>query len=128
MLERLGADGLPELRWELQPLEMASAIRRARFGPFEIDRDHQIVRTVATAYREVYGAEPETGAPDVYKFYGTDAAHLWHTGGIPGVVCGPGGKQTTSPNEAMEIDELVRAAQIYALAILDVCSDAQSPS
>ncbi|MCA1647805.1 MAG: M20/M25/M40 family metallo-hydrolase [Chloroflexi bacterium] len=122
MLERLRADALPDLRWELEPLEMTDTIRRASFGPFEIDPDHWTVRTVARAYREVYGAEPEIGAPDVYKFYGTDAAHLWHTGGIPGVVCGPGGKQTTAPDEAMEIDELMRAAQIYALTIVDVCS------
>ena len=61
------------------------------------------------------------GAVPPYKFYGTDAAHLWHRGGIPGVVCGPGGKQTTSANEGLEIDEMVKAAQIYALAIADIC-------
>ncbi len=115
MLERLRTHRLPALRWELE------LMHGARFGPFEIDRNEAIVRTVARAYYDVYGAEPEIGAPEVYKFYGTDAAHLWHTGGIPGVVCGPGGKHTTAPDEAMEIDELVRAAKIYALAILDVC-------
>lgn len=121
-LETLRGSELPELEWELEPLEMGDgAVRKARFSYFEMPRDHSVVQTVAQAYREVYGSEPEVGAPDKYKFYGTDGAHLWHKGHIPGVICGPGGKHTTSPNEAIEIDELHKSAQIYALAIVDVC-------
>jgi hypothetical protein len=71
--------------------------------------------------RQIAARATHSHPPDVYRFYGTDAAHLWHTGGIPGVVSGPGGKHTTAPDEAMEIDELLKAARIYALAILDVC-------
>ena len=121
LLESLRQEPLPDLRWELDPLDRVSSTRKARFSAFEIPTDHPVVRTVADAYRAVYGAEPRIGPVAPYKFYGTDAAHLWHRGGIPGVVCGPGGKHTTSANEAMEIDELVKAAQIYALTIAEIC-------
>jgi acetylornithine deacetylase len=122
MLEQLKQTELPELRWELDPLDEVSTIRKGRFSYFEIPEDHEVVQTVARAYGTVYGEQPRIGPVPPYKFYGTDAAHLWHRGGIPGVVCGPGGKQTTSANEAMEIDELVKAAQIYALVIAELCS------
>lgn len=121
MLERLRDRELPDLRWELDALDKVSTIRKGRFGSFEIEAEHPVVQTAIEAYRTAYGAEPRIGGVAPYKFYGTDAAHLWHTGGIPGVVCGPGGKQTTGANEAMEIDELVKAAQIYALAIAEIC-------
>ncbi|MBA2449087.1 MAG: M20/M25/M40 family metallo-hydrolase [Chloroflexi bacterium] len=121
MLERLEQTELPDLQWELAPLDLDDAIRKAHFGPFEISPEEPIVQTVIRAHRDVYGAEPQVGALPRYKFYGTDAAHLRHRAGIPGVVCGPGGKHTTAPDEAMEIEELARAARIYALTILEVC-------
>ncbi|MDE3075872.1 MAG: M20/M25/M40 family metallo-hydrolase [Chloroflexota bacterium] len=119
-VERLLAElraGDPQLHTEV---ELIGPPQRHHFPPFEVSRDAEIVGIVADAARMVTGAEPEIGSVAPYKFYGTDAAHLSRAG-IQGVVCGPGGKKTTSPDEAVEVDELVNAARIYALTIAAIC-------
>ena len=54
-------------------------------------------------------------------FYGTDAAHLRHRAGMPGIVCGPGGRYNTMPDERVDIPDYLDAIRIYLLTILDVC-------
>jgi acetylornithine deacetylase len=115
MLDRL-READPDLRAEIEPW----GGKRARMSFFEVSRDELIVRIVADAHRRVTGREPRIGPIEPYKFYGTDAAHLSRAG-IPGIVYGPGGKHTTSPNECMEVADLLTAARVYALTILEVC-------
>jgi acetylornithine deacetylase len=116
MLDRLQRDDA-DLRADIEPW----GVERRRMPFFIVEPDQPIVRIVAEAHRRVTGQEPRVGPVEPYKFYGTDAAHLSRAG-ISGVVYGPGGKHTTSPNECMEVDDLVTAARVYALAIVDVCS------
>ena len=54
-------------------------------------------------------------------FFGTDAAHLRHRAGMPGVVCGPGGRYNTMPDERADIPDFIDAIRIYLLTILDIC-------
>ena len=113
-------DGLhrtdPDLRAEIEPY----GGKRRRMPAFEVARDEPIVRIVAEAHRRVTGREPSIGPIEPYKFYGTDAAHLAEAG-LPGVVYGPGGKYSTAPDERIEIEDLLTAARVYALTILEVC-------
>jgi acetylornithine deacetylase len=92
--------------------------------PFEVDRNARIVRTVNAAYATVRGAAQPTGAIRPPCFYGTDAAHLLHRAGMEGVVCGPGGRYNTMPDERVDIPDFLDMIRVYILAILDICEPA----
>ena len=83
--------------------------------------DSSIVRAVAEAYRKVRGAEQPLGPIKPYCFYGTDAAHLLHRAGMQGVVCGPGGRYNTMPDERVDVADYLDMIRIYLLAILTIC-------
>ena len=57
-------------------------------------------------------------------FYGTDAAHLKHRASMQGVVCGPGGRYNTMPDERVDVADYLDAIRIYMLSIVDVCGGA----
>lgn len=42
--------------------------------------------------------------------------------GIPAIKIGPRGRRISARNEEIEIDAMVKAAQLYALIALDICS------
>ena len=90
--------------------------------PFEVPDDAPIVRAVGRAYAEVRGGAPQpTGPVRPYCFYGTDAAHLLHRAGMTGIVCGPGGRYNTMPDERVDLPDYLDMIRIYLLAMLDVC-------
>ena len=65
---------------------------------------------------------PQTlGAVRPYCFYGTDASHLLHRAGMQGIVCGPGGKYNTMPDERVERRDFIDMIRIYLLAIEKIC-------
>ena len=89
--------------------------------PFEVDREAAIVKAVSGAYEAVRGEAQHLGPVKPYCFYGTDAAHLLHRAGMPGIVCGPGGRYNTMPDERVDIPDYIDMIRIYLLTILDVC-------
>ena len=97
------------------------ADRRPSMLPFEVVADAPIVQAVGRAYARVRGAPQPMGPVRPYCFYGTDAAHLLHRAGMPGIVCGPGGRYNTMPDERVDIPDYLDMIRIYLLAILDVC-------
>ena len=40
---------------------------------------------------------------------------------MEGIVCGPGGRYNTMPDERVEIRDFLDMVRIYMLAILDIC-------
>jgi len=98
--------------------------QRPAMLPFEVTRDAAIVKIVSRAYQEVRGAPQPLGAVRPYCFYGTDAAHLLHRAHMEGVVCGPGGRYNTMPDERVDIPDFLDMIRIYLLAMLDVCGAA----
>lgn len=89
--------------------------------PFEVAKDATIVTTLNDAYRVVRGSDQPTGALRPPAFYGTDAAHFYQRLGMEGVVCGPGGKFNTMPDERVDIADYLDMVRIYLLCILDIC-------
>jgi acetylornithine deacetylase len=89
--------------------------------PFEVPREARIVDVVRRAYRAVRGTEPPLGPVPPYCFYGTDAAHLLHRAHMEGIVCGPGGRYNTMPDERVDVADYLDAIEIYGLAIEEVC-------
>lgn len=98
---------------------------RPSMPPFEVAKDARIVRTVNAAYQAVRGEAQPTGAFAPPGFYGTDASHLLHRAGMEGIVCGPGGRFNTMPDERVEIVDYLDAIRVYMLAILDICEVAE---
>jgi acetylornithine deacetylase len=99
-------------------------VGRPSMPTFEVSRDSPVVRAVNAAYRTVRGSEQPTGAITPPGFYGTDAAHLCRSAGMEGVVCGPGGRYNTMPDERVDIADYLDAIRIYLLAILEICKEA----
>ena len=97
------------------------ADERPSMLPFEVDRDAPIVGAVSGAYAQVRGEAQRLGPVSPCCFFGTDAAHLQHRAGMPGIVCGPGGRYNTMPDERVDIPDYLDAIRIYMLAVLDVC-------
>ncbi|NQW10336.1 MAG: M20/M25/M40 family metallo-hydrolase [Alphaproteobacteria bacterium] len=92
--------------------------------PFEVSREARIVKVVNAAYERVRGEAQPTGAMPPPCFYGTDAAHFYHRLGMEGIVCGPGGRYNTMPDERVDIPDYLDMIKIYMLAILDICEPA----
>ncbi|MFS2012740.1 M20 family metallopeptidase [Azospirillum sp. CT11-132] len=123
---------LADLRRELDALEArfpglkASVFSEDRGGTptmptFEVAKDSRIVQAVNRAYHAVRGTDQPTGAITPPGFYGTDAGHLQHAGGMEGVVCGPGGRYNTMPDERVDIDDYLDMIRVYMLTILEIC-------
>jgi len=92
--------------------------------PFEVAEDAAIVQAVARGYRTVRGAQLRLGPIKPYCFYGTDAAHLLHRAGMQGIVCGPGGRYNTMPDERVDVSDYLDMIRIYLLAMLEICGRA----
>jgi acetylornithine deacetylase len=120
---------LDELEREHPGLAASVAVidagRRPTMLPFEVPRTSRIVDVVSRAYRAVRGAEQPLGAIPPYCFYGTDAAHLLHRARMEGVVCGPGGRYNTMPDERVDVPDYLDMIKIYMLAMLEI---AEAPS
>ncbi len=108
----------PGLRTTLTPEHQ---LGRPMMPPFEVARDSGIVQAINRAYRRVRGSEQPTGAITPPGFYGTDAAHLYQSAGMQGVVCGPGGRYNTMPDERVDIIDYLDMVRIYLLTILEIC-------
>lgn len=88
---------------------------------FEVDPDAPIVQAVNNAYRAIRGRPQPTGAITPPGFFGTDAGHLYKELGMEGVVCGPGGRYNTMPDERVEVTEYLDMVRIYLMAMAEIC-------
>jgi acetylornithine deacetylase len=88
---------------------------------FEVARDARIVRTLNAAYQSVRGEPQPTGAIAPPCYYGTDAGHFYRELGMEGIVCGPGGRYNTMPDERVDIVDYLDMIRIYMLVMLDIC-------
>ncbi len=88
---------------------------------FRVPVGSPIVTAVNAAYQAVRGTAQPTGTITPPGFYGTDAGHLYVEGGMEGVVCGPGGRYNTMPDERVDRDDYLDMIRIYLLTICDIC-------
>ncbi|RWX81201.1 M20/M25/M40 family metallo-hydrolase [Neorhizobium lilium] len=109
---------IPGLKATLVP-EMIEG--RPLMPPFEVSPQSRIVKAINGAYETVRGEKQPTGGITPTRFYGTDAGHLYHELGMEGVVCGPGGRYNTMPDERVDIIDYLDMIRVYMLTILDIC-------
>jgi len=88
---------------------------------FESAADSLAVKAVSEAYGAVVGQKPEVGPIQPYMFMTSDSGHMQSAGMADGVLLGPGNFTSSVPNEHVEVDKLVTAAKIYAVAALRIC-------
>ena len=88
---------------------------------FQVAKDARIVKTINAAYQAVRGTPQPTGAITPFGYYGTDAGHFYAALGMEGIVCGPGGRYNTMPDERVDIVDYLDMIRIYMLCILDIC-------
>lgn len=93
--------------------------------PFEVSHDSLIVKAVNEAYQQVRGEPQPTGIITPPAYFGTDAAHFYQRLGMQGVVCGPGGKFNTMPDERVHKTDYLDMVRVYILAILSICEVAE---
>jgi acetylornithine deacetylase len=126
------AGAVVDMRAELDALERRHPGLRASIATenasghqpmpaFVVDPASRIVTAVNRAYRTVRGEAQPTGAITPPGFYGTDAGHMLRIGGMEGVVCGPGGRYNTMPDERVDIADYLDMIRVYLLVILDIC-------
>jgi acetylornithine deacetylase/succinyl-diaminopimelate desuccinylase-like protein len=86
----------------------------------EIDEGHALVAAIDAGHEAVFGARPER---DVTRWF-SDASALTRYG-VPTVNYGTStGLLDTDKGENLEVDGLVKTAQVYALAAAEVCGAA----
>ena len=93
--------------------------------PFEGRRDSDVARVVADAHRRLSGEEPQDAAE--LLFAASDASWL-AAAGIEGVVYGPAGRYLSRPDERCRASDVVRAAEVYAMTLVDLGDAADEPS
>ncbi len=129
------AGAFADMRRELDALERRFPGLKAILTPehqlgrpampsFEVAKTSPIVLALNRAYRAVRGADQPTGAITPPGFYGTDAAHLYRKAGMEGVVCGPGGRYNTMPDERVDIADYLDMIRIYMRTMLEICGRA----
>lgn len=79
-------------------LKIEINMRPNYWDPYLISEDEPVVQATIDSVKEVTGKKPERGG----KGASTDASHLFHLGGIPTVLFGPG-----NPHLSHKVDEHV---------------------
>jgi acetylornithine deacetylase/succinyl-diaminopimelate desuccinylase-like protein len=79
-----------------------------------------LVSSAEEAYQHLFGEKIKHEAPDRASIW-TDT-NVYNELGIPAIKIGPRGRRIGPRNEEIEIDTMVKAAQLYALIALDICT------
>ena len=84
----------------------------------EIPRDHAIVETVCSSYREITGQDPQING----RQGAADTRFLNKYASTPTVIFGPGSTAVMHANdEYVSIDDYITSIKIMALSICDWC-------
>jgi acetylornithine deacetylase/succinyl-diaminopimelate desuccinylase-like protein len=78
-----------------------------------------LVKSAEEVYEHLFGEKIKPEAPDRASIW-TDT-NIYNELGIPAIKIGPRGRRIGPRNEEIDIDVMVKAAQIYALMALDIC-------
>jgi acetylornithine deacetylase len=83
-----------------------------------------LVKSAEEAYQHLFGDKIKHEAPDRASIW-TDT-NVYNELGIPAIKIGPRGRRIGPRNEEIEINVMLKAAQLYALIALDICSRERS--
>jgi len=101
-------------------LGAAMARPRENAGYF-VSKDAPIVKAVNDAYFTTRGVPQPSGVEMTpARYYGTDAPPL-QAAGMQGLVCGPGGKYNTMPDERVDIVDYIDMIKVHMLTMINIC-------
>jgi acetylornithine deacetylase/succinyl-diaminopimelate desuccinylase-like protein len=83
-----------------------------------------LVQSAEEVYQHLFGEKIQPEPPDRASIW-TDT-NIYNELGIPAIKIGPRGRRISARNEEIEIDVMLKAAQIYALMALDICNRPRS--
>jgi len=90
----------------------------AQWVPNSLDAKHGFAEVVSSAYKDVYKSSVIIEASP----WGTDGGLLSKVGGIPVLVIGPGETRMAHyPDEYIEVDAMIRCAQVFARVLIEWC-------
>lgn len=93
----------------------------AQWVPNYMERDHPFVTVLINNFQSVYNREIAIEASP----WGTDGGLLGTVGGIPTLIIGPGETKVAHyPNEFIDLNEVMKAAKLFANTILSWCEPA----
>jgi acetylornithine deacetylase/succinyl-diaminopimelate desuccinylase-like protein len=110
-LARLGLD------YELDVYKSLLGYEGRNVGP--------LVQAAEGAFQFLFGEKIKPETPDRASIW-TDT-NIYNELGIPAIKIGPRGRRISARNEEIEVEEMVKAAQLYALIALDICSRKRAP-
>jgi acetylornithine deacetylase/succinyl-diaminopimelate desuccinylase-like protein len=84
-----------------------------------------LVSCAEEVHQHLFGENIKPETPDRASIW-TDT-NIYNELGIPAIKIGPRGRRISARNEEIEIAVMVKAAQIYALMALDICTRARAP-
>jgi acetylornithine deacetylase/succinyl-diaminopimelate desuccinylase-like protein len=79
-----------------------------------------LVKSAEDIFQHLFGEKIKAESPDRASIW-TDT-NIYNELGIPAIKIGPRGRRISARNEEIDIDVMVKAAQLYALMALDICS------
>jgi acetylornithine deacetylase/succinyl-diaminopimelate desuccinylase-like protein len=82
-----------------------------------------LVKSAEEIHQDLFGAKIKAESPDRASIW-TDT-NIYNELGIPAIKIGPRGRRISARNEEIDIDVMMKAAQLYALIALDICSRAR---
>lgn len=107
---------MPGLRTDLQ--RVAGGMASLEHIALKTDPEDSVAVSVSRARTTLFGSPGDPGDFSAW----TDGALLAGFGGIPTVILGPGALQIAhSPREAIEVEQVLDAARLYALTALEFC-------
>jgi acetylornithine deacetylase/succinyl-diaminopimelate desuccinylase-like protein len=84
-----------------------------------------LVKAAEDVFLHLFNEKIRPETPDRASIW-TDT-NIYNELGIPAIKIGPRGRRVSARNEEIEIDVMLKAAQIYALIALDICSRPRNP-
>jgi acetylornithine deacetylase/succinyl-diaminopimelate desuccinylase-like protein len=78
-----------------------------------------LVKSAEEIFQHLFGEKIKSESPERASIW-TDT-NLYNELGIPAIKIGPRGRRISARNEEVDIDVMVKAAQLYALMALDIC-------
>lgn len=97
----------------------------ARWVPGTIDLEHDALNALKESFEKILGKQPVIEASP----WGTDGGLFTQVANIPTIVFGPGTTEVAHhPNEYIEIEKVVEAAEIFAHMIINWCNKEKSTS
>lgn len=92
---------------------------------YEAQGIEPVVQVLDETYQSLFGHKPP--APNTFRASIWTDTNIYNEMGIPACKFGLGGKKYAVRSEQIEIEEIYRGAQVYALAALEICNWEKAP-